>query len=90
MAGTSAYAQLVGSLQTTRVLDFSYGGVALEVNAQEELPPMFQAVIHLPIMQPMCVNLRRLYQVPGTSGQKRVGCAFLNQPENTGSSSPRV
>ena len=77
MAGTSAYAQLADSSRTARVLDFGYGGVALELNAQEELAHTFRAVIHLPIMRPMRVNLKRLYEARRASGQKRVGCAFL-------------
>jgi len=77
MAGTSAYAQLMDSSQMARVLDFGNGGVALEVNSQEELCETFQAVIHLPIMQPMRITLKRVYQVRRTGGQKRVGCVFL-------------
>jgi diguanylate cyclase (GGDEF)-like protein len=88
MAGTSAYAQLADSSQTARVLDFGYGGVALEVNAEEELDPTFEAVIHLPIMQPMRLNLKRLYEVPCANGQKRVGCALLTSQDRTGPVTP--
>jgi hypothetical protein len=81
MAGTSAYAQMIDSPQTARLLDFSYGGVALEVYPQEELAPTFAAVLHVPILEPVRVHLRRLYQVRTASGQKRVGCAFLSGAE---------
>ena len=77
LAGTRAYAQLSDRPQTARVLDLGYGGVALEISSVEELSATFEAVLHVPILPPVRVNLKPLYQVRTPSGQKRVGCAFV-------------
>jgi len=77
LAGTRAYAQLSNRPQTARVLDLGYGGVALEISSVEELSATFEAVLHVPILPPVRVNLKPLYQVRTPSGQKRVGCAFV-------------
>jgi len=78
LAGTRAYAQLTDRSQTARVLDLGYGGVALECSLMEELGATFEAVLHVPILPPVRVNLKRIYQVRAPSGQKRVGCAFVS------------
>jgi len=78
LAGKRAYAQLTDRTQTARVIDLGYGGVALEFSATEELGITFEAVLHVPILPPVRVHLKRIYQVPSTSGQKRVGCAFVS------------
>jgi diguanylate cyclase (GGDEF)-like protein len=77
LAGTRAYAQFSDRPQTARVLDLSYGGVALEISAGEELAATFEAVLHVPILPPVRVHLKPLYQVRTPNGQKRVGCAFV-------------
>ena len=78
LAGTRAYAQLTDRSQTARVIDLGYGGVALEFSSMEELGATFEAVLHVPILPPVRVNLKPLYQVRTPSGQKRVGCAFVS------------
>jgi len=78
LAGTRAYAQLTDRSQTARVIDLGYGGVALEFKSMEELGATFEAVLHVPILPPVRVNLKPLYQVRTPSGQKRVGCAFVS------------
>src|SRR5712671_4015473 len=77
LAGTRAYALIgEGVERTARVLDLGYGGVALETARPEELGESFLAVLHVPILPPVRVNLRRIYLRQGSTGSSRVGCAF--------------
>jgi diguanylate cyclase (GGDEF)-like protein len=78
LAGTRAYALIGEGGQTTaRVLDLGYGGVALETAHPEELGESFIAVLHVPILPPVRVNLRRVYLGTVTAGNSRVGCSFV-------------
>jgi diguanylate cyclase (GGDEF)-like protein len=78
LANTHAYALIgEGVERTARVLDLGYGGVALETSSPEELGESFHAVLHVPILPPVRVNLRRVYQTKGNSGATRVGCSFV-------------
>ena len=70
LAGTRAYAQLSDRSQTARVIDLGYGGVGLEFNSMEDLSATFEAVLHVPILPPVRVNLKPLYQVRTSSGQQ--------------------
>jgi len=75
---TSAYAFIgEGVERTARVIDVGYGGVAFETPRPEELEGAFHAVLHVPILPPVRVNLRRIYQEQGSSGTSRVGCSYL-------------
>src|SRR5438270_5219938 len=79
MAGTRAYAQLTDDPQkTARVVELGYGGLALEMESAEQLGARFSAVVHVPILAPMRVVLRKVYVVRVSSGQVRVGCAFVS------------
>lgn len=79
LEGTRAYAQLADDPQkTARVVDLGYGGVALETGLADELGSRFSAVLHVPILPPVRVVLKKLYQVPMGSGRLRVGCAFVS------------
>jgi diguanylate cyclase (GGDEF)-like protein len=79
LSGTRAYAQLADNPQkTARVIDLGYGGLALEMDSSEEIGSRFSAVLHVPILPPVRVVLKKLYQVPGSRGQIRVGCAFVS------------
>jgi diguanylate cyclase (GGDEF)-like protein len=79
LGGTRAYAQLTDDPQkTARVVDLGYGGVALEMGSSEELGSRFAAVLHVPILPPVRVVLKKLYQVPTSTGNQRVGCAFVS------------
>jgi diguanylate cyclase (GGDEF)-like protein len=78
LAGTRAYAQLSDRAQTARVIDLGYGGVGLEFNTTEDFSATFEAVLHVPILPPVRVNLKPLYQVRTSSGHQRVGCAFVS------------
>jgi diguanylate cyclase (GGDEF)-like protein len=79
LAGTKAYAVLndLGQKSAT-VIDLSYGGVALQLDKTEELPPQFTAVLHVPILPPVRVVLRKVYISRLESGRARVGCAFVS------------
>ena len=79
LAGTRAYAIIgEGAGRTAPVLDLSYGGVALLADKPEELPGLFQAVLHVPILPPVRVSLRKIYTQPFEGGRARVGCAFVS------------
>jgi len=78
LIGTRAHAVIgEGNEITARVVDMSYGGVALLLDNADKLPNVFPAVLHVPILPPVKVSLRKSY-VESAEGQKiRVGCAFL-------------
>ena len=78
LAGTRAYALLSERPEKkARVLDLSYGGVALQVESPEEIPVAIQTVLHVPILPPVRVSLRKVYlRREGTLA--RVGCAFIS------------
>jgi diguanylate cyclase (GGDEF)-like protein len=78
LVGTRAHAVIGDSNElTARVVDMSYGGVSLLVDHADKLPNVFPAVLHVPILPPVKVSLRKAY-VESAEGQKfRVGCAFL-------------
>jgi diguanylate cyclase (GGDEF)-like protein len=78
LANTHAYALIGDGVErTARVLDLGYGGVALETSRPEEFTEGFHAVLHVPILPPVRVNLRRVYQKTETSGTTRIGCSFV-------------
>jgi hypothetical protein len=64
--------------KTARVLDLSYGGVALEIERQEQLGATFHAVLHVPILPPVRVSLRRVYLKPLEGSKTRIGCSFVS------------
>jgi diguanylate cyclase (GGDEF)-like protein len=79
LAGTKAYAILTEVNQkTATVMDLSYGGVSLLLEKPEEIPNQFNAVLHVPILPPVRVVLRKAYTQPVGSGRARVGCAFVS------------
>jgi diguanylate cyclase (GGDEF)-like protein len=79
LAGTKAYAILTDVNQkTASVMDLSYGGVALLLEKAEEIPNQFNAVLHVPILPPVRVVLRKAYTQPAGPGRARVGCAFVS------------
>lgn len=78
LANTHAYALIgEGVERTARVLDLGYGGVALETSRPEEFDEAFHAVLHVPILPPVRVNLKRIYERPGAGGTTRIGCSFV-------------
>jgi diguanylate cyclase (GGDEF)-like protein len=78
MAGTNAYATLgEGGTRRARVLDLGFGGVAIELDTQEELPDNILAVLHVPILPPVRVNLKQVWSLRTMQGV-RVGCSFVS------------
>ena len=78
LANTHAYALIgEGVERTARVVDLGYGGVAVETSRPEEFNEAFHAVLHVPILPPVRVSLRRIYQRHGSSGETRIGCSFV-------------
>src|SRR5437899_2680592 len=79
MAGTNAYATLgEQGVRRARVLDLGFGGVAIELDAQEDLPENLIAVLHVPILPPVRVSLKPVWSQRTTQGSYRVGCAFIS------------
>jgi diguanylate cyclase (GGDEF)-like protein len=79
MAGTNAYAALgEQGTRRARVIDLGFGGVAIELDAQEDLPENILAVLHVPILPPVRVSLKPVWSQRTTQGAFRVGCAFVS------------
>jgi diguanylate cyclase (GGDEF)-like protein len=79
MAGTNAYATLgEQGARRARVLDLGFGGVAIELETQEEIPENILAVLHVPILPPVRVSLKPVWTQRTTQGSVRVGCAFVS------------
>jgi diguanylate cyclase (GGDEF)-like protein len=79
LAGTKAHAILTeGSQKTAKVIDLSYGGVALQFDKAEDLPSQFNAVLHVPILPPVRVVLRKVHTLRTEGGRTRVGCSFVS------------
>lgn len=79
MTGTNAYAVLgEHGARRARVLDLGFGGVALELDSSEDLSDNLLAVLHVPILPPVRVNLKPVWSQPTDLGGFRVGCAFVS------------
>jgi diguanylate cyclase (GGDEF)-like protein len=79
LAGTRAHAVLgEGEGKTASVIDLSYGGVALLLESGADVPNQFNAVLHVPILPPVRVSLKKTYVQPAEAGRLRVGCAFVS------------
>jgi hypothetical protein len=79
MTGTNAYAVLgEQGGKRARVLDLGFGGVAIEFDSQEEIPENLFAVLHVPILPPVRVNLKPVWKQQTEQGGTRVGCSFVS------------
>ncbi|HEV2299121.1 MAG TPA: GGDEF domain-containing protein [Candidatus Acidoferrales bacterium] len=79
LAGTRAYAVLAGDeKKTASVLDLCTGGLALSLENADELASPFFAVLHVPILPPLRVNLRKVYTRKLDGNRSRLGCAFVS------------
>ncbi len=79
MSGTNAYAVLGDQgVRRARVLDLGFGGVALELESQEEIPESILAVLHVPILPPVRVSLKPVWFQRTPQGAYRIGCAFVS------------
>lgn len=79
LAGTKAHAVFAELGQkTARVIDLSYGGVALQMEGANDFPSQFNAVLHVPILPPVRVVLRKVYTSSAEGGRIRIGCSFVS------------
>jgi len=79
MTGTNAYAVLgEQGAKRARVIDLGFGGVAIELDSPEDIPESLLAVLHVPILPPVRVNLKPVWKQQTTQGSFRVGCAFVS------------
>jgi len=79
LSATRAYAAIGEAPKNTRILDLGYGGVALETPAGDELANYFQAILHVPILPPVRVTLKRIYVRNYPAGTNRIGCSFATE-----------
>jgi diguanylate cyclase (GGDEF)-like protein len=79
MSGTNSYAVLADQpVQRARVVDLGFGGVALDFPATESVPETLLAVLHVPILPPVRVSLKRLWTKQLSEDTIRVGCCFIS------------
>ena len=79
MTGTNAYAVLgEQGARRARVIDLGFGGVAIELESPEDLPENLLAVLHVPILPPVRVNLKPVWKQQTSQGGLRVGCSFVS------------
>jgi diguanylate cyclase (GGDEF)-like protein len=79
MSGTNAYAMLgEHNTRRARVIDLGFGGVAIEMDAPEELAENILAILHVPILPPVRVSLKPVWSQRTKQGTFRVGCAFVS------------
>ena len=79
LAGTHAYAVISGNeKKSATVMDLCTGGLSLIVENPEDLASPFFAVLHVPILPPLRVNLRRIYTRKIENGRSQIGCAFVS------------
>jgi len=79
MSGTNAYAVLADQpVQRARVVDLGFGGVALDFPSSEKIPETLLAVLHVPILPPVRVNLKRVWTKQLNQDTMRVGCCFMS------------
>ncbi|HVI10195.1 MAG TPA: hypothetical protein VND65_18035 [Candidatus Binatia bacterium] len=75
LVGTSAYAAV--ELRTIPILDFGYGGVALEIPIDLYFQPIIMARIFVPILGSVTVRLQQRYERPNAEkGTRRVGYSY--------------
>ena len=79
MSGTNAYAVLADQpVQRARVVDLGFGGVALDFSSGERIPETLLAVLHVPILPPVRVSLKRVWSKQLNEDTVRVGCCFIS------------
>jgi diguanylate cyclase (GGDEF)-like protein len=78
MSGTNAYAVLTDQpAQRARVVDLGFGGVALDFSRGEPVPETLLAILHVPILPPVRVSLKRVWTKQLNEDTVRVGCCFI-------------
>jgi diguanylate cyclase (GGDEF)-like protein len=79
MVGTNAYAVLGDQASNrARVVDLGFGGVALDFSTGQGIPETLLAVLHVPILPPVRVSLKRVWTKQLNDDTVRVGCCFIS------------
>jgi diguanylate cyclase (GGDEF)-like protein len=79
LAGTHAYAVISGNeKKNATVMDLCTGGLSFIVDNAEDLASPFFAVLHVPILPPLRVNLRKVHARKIENGRTQIGCAFVS------------
>jgi len=79
MAGTNAYAVFSDQPSNrARVVDLGFGGVALDISAAGDIPDTLLAILHVPILPPVRVSLKRVWTKQLNEEVVRVGCCFVS------------
>lgn len=65
------------------LLDFSFGGVGVRVPSGLHLPDVFVGDLHLRVLPPVTVSLRKVHTLHEPSGTERIGCSFLEPLADT-------
>lgn len=89
LANSNAYGVLRGGFGTkvVRVLDLGFGGVSFMVDeaSRAQIPDVFHARLHVPILPAAEYRIRRVYTHPLAQGMCRIGCQFnLEAPAAAG------
>jgi diguanylate cyclase (GGDEF)-like protein len=79
LANTSSYAILQWNSASHRaqVVDFSIGGVGLQVSTPLAIPHEFLSQIHLPLLHPLTARVHKVFESIDPSNLQRLGCAFI-------------
>jgi diguanylate cyclase (GGDEF)-like protein len=84
LANTSAYAilQWDSGSHRAQVVDFTIGGVGLQLAAPLAIPHEFLSHLHLPRLHPLITRLHKVFETIDPSNVQRLGCAILAPDEN--------
>lgn len=80
LANTPAYAILKWDSTSHRaqVVDFTIGGVGLQLPSPLAIPHEFLSQIHLPLLHPIMTRVHKVFEAIDPSNVQRLGCAFVN------------
>jgi diguanylate cyclase (GGDEF)-like protein len=79
LANTGAYAILQWDSDSHRaeVVDFTIGGVGLQLSTPLAIPHEFLSQIHLPLLHPLTTRVHKVFESIDPSNVQRLGCAFI-------------
>jgi diguanylate cyclase (GGDEF)-like protein len=91
LANTGAYAilQWDSGSHRAQVVDFTIGGVGLQLSTPLAIPHEFLSRIHLPLLHPLTARVHKVFESIDPSNLQRLGCAFIAPDQETpGKSKP--
>ncbi len=79
LAHTGAFSEILFDTASHRaqVVDFSFGGVGLKLNAPVGVPREFTTELHLPRLQPVRARVHKVFEIIDPNNIQRLGCAFI-------------